>query len=78
MCMSAATNWLPNDVDIKTVQSWLGHSAMEATLRYLKAASARKLIVRDKVNFTFASGRSTDLIDRKVTQPTASIRDRRR
>lgn len=52
---TAATNWLQNDLDIKTVRSWLGHSDMESTLRYLKAASARKPIVRDKVNSTFAS-----------------------
>jgi integrase/recombinase XerD len=51
---TAATNWLQNDVDIKTVQAWLGHSDMESTLRYLKAASARKPIVREKVNAAFA------------------------
>jgi integrase len=51
---TAATNWLQNDVDIKTVQAWLGHSDMESTLRYLKAASARKPIVREKVNTAFA------------------------
>jgi integrase len=51
---TTATNWLQNDVDIKTVQAWLGHSDMESTLRYLKAASARKPIVREKVNTAFA------------------------
>lgn len=51
---TAATTWLQNDVDIRTVQSWLGHSDMESTLRYLKAASARKPIVREKVNAAFA------------------------
>lgn len=51
---TTATNWLQNGVDIKTVQSWLGHSDMESTLRYLKAAAARAPIVRDKVNATFA------------------------
>lgn len=51
---TAATSWLQNDVDIKTVQAWLGHSDMESTLRYLKAASARMPIVKEKVNATFA------------------------
>jgi integrase/recombinase XerD len=52
---TAATTWLQNDIDIRTVQTWLGHSDMESTLRYLKAASARKPIVREKVNAAFAS-----------------------
>ena len=51
---TAATTWLQNDIDIRTVQTWLGHSDMESTLRYLKAASARKPIVREKVNAAFA------------------------
>ena len=51
---TAATNWLQNGVDIRTVQTWLGHSDMESTLRYLKAAAARKPIVKEKVNAAFA------------------------
>ena len=50
---TAATNWLQNGVDIRTVQTWLGHSDMESTLRYLKSA-ARKPIVKEKVNAAFA------------------------
>lgn len=45
---------MQNDIDIRTVQTWLGHSDMESTLRYLQAASARKPIVREKVNAAFA------------------------
>jgi len=52
---TAATTWLQNDIDIRTAQTWLGHSDMESTLRYLKAASARKPIVREKVNAAFAA-----------------------
>ncbi len=51
---TAATTWLQNDIDIRTVQTWLGHSDMESTLRYLKAASARQPIIREKVNAAFA------------------------
>jgi len=39
-------------VDLRTVQSWLGHADMESTLRYLKPA--RGQAVRDKVDATFA------------------------
>jgi integrase/recombinase XerD len=38
-------------VDLRTVQSWLGHSDMESTLRYLKPS--RGQAVRDKVDATF-------------------------
>ncbi len=48
------TTWLQNDSEIRTVQAWLGHLDMEPTLRYLKAASARKPIVREKINAAFA------------------------
>ena len=33
---TAATWWLWSGVDLRTVQSWLGHSEMESTMRYLK------------------------------------------
>jgi integrase len=39
-------------VDLRTVQSWLGHSDMESTLRYLKPSRGQP--VRDKVDATFA------------------------
>ena len=39
-------------VDLRTVQSWLGHSDMESTLRYLRPS--RGQAVREKVDATFA------------------------
>jgi integrase len=39
-------------VDLRTVQSWMGHTDMESTMRYLKPN--RGQAVRDKVNTTFA------------------------
>jgi integrase/recombinase XerD len=33
-----ATTCLQNGLDLKTVQSWLGHSDLQSTMRYLKAA----------------------------------------
>jgi integrase len=38
-------------VDLRTVQSWLGHSDLESTMRYLKPS--RNQAVRDKVNEIF-------------------------
>jgi len=38
--------------DLRTVQSWLGHTDMESTMRYLKPARGKK--VHEKVNETFA------------------------
>ncbi len=46
-----ATKALWNQVDPRTLMKWLGHSDMESTLRYLKAA--RIQAVRDKVNEMF-------------------------
>jgi integrase len=40
------------DVDLRTVQQWLGHSDMESTVRYLKPSRSRQ--VRQKVNSIFA------------------------
>jgi integrase/recombinase XerD len=40
------------DVDLRTVQQWLGHSDMESTMRYLKPSRSQH--VRDKVNEIFA------------------------
>jgi integrase/recombinase XerD len=47
-----ATMHLWNGVDLRTVQSWLGHKDLESTMRYLKPS--RSQAVRDKVNETFA------------------------
>lgn len=47
-----ATWHLWNGVDLRTVQTWLGHSDMESTMRYLKPS--RSQAVRDKVDETFA------------------------
>ena len=47
-----ATLHLAAGVDLRTVQSWLGHTNLESTIRYLKPA--RGEAVRDKVNATFA------------------------
>jgi integrase/recombinase XerD len=38
-------------VDLRTVQSWMGHSDLESTMRYLKPN--RTQAVREKVNVTF-------------------------
>jgi integrase/recombinase XerD len=51
-----ATWSLWNGVDLRTVQSWLGHSDLESTLRYLKPS--RSQATRDKVNQTFSAGGS--------------------
>lgn len=48
-----ATWHLQNNVDIRTVQKWMGHVDIESTMRYLKPA--RNEQVRDKVNSTFLS-----------------------
>lgn len=47
-----ATWHLQAGVDLRTVQKWLGHTDMESTLRYLKAARSQH--VREKVEATFA------------------------
>jgi site-specific recombinase XerD len=39
------------DVDLRTVQQWMGHSDLESTLRYLKPN--RGGAVREKVNAIF-------------------------
>src|ERR1035437_5419391 len=39
-------------IDLRTVQSWLGHSDMESTLRYLKPSRSKE--TRAKVDATFA------------------------
>lgn len=40
------------EVDLRTVQQWLGHSDMESTMRYLKPSRSQQ--VREKVNEIFA------------------------
>jgi integrase len=47
-----ATKHLQAGVDLRTVQSWLGHKDMESTMRYLKPARGKG--IREKVNATFA------------------------
>jgi integrase/recombinase XerD len=39
-------------VDLRTVMSWMGHSSMTSTMRYLKPN--RSLAVRAKVESTFS------------------------
>jgi integrase/recombinase XerD len=48
-----ATRHLQSGIDLRTVQSWLGHSDLESTLRYLKPA--RGAGMRDKVNATWGA-----------------------
>jgi integrase/recombinase XerD len=48
-----ATRHLQSGIDLRTVQSWLGHSDLESTLRYLKPA--RGAGMRDKVNSTWGA-----------------------
>jgi integrase len=40
------------NVDLRTVQLWLGHKDLESTMRYLKPSRSRA--TRDKVNEIFA------------------------
>jgi integrase/recombinase XerD len=47
-----ATRCLWAGVDLRTVQSWLGHSDIESTMRYLKPSRSRQ--TREKVNEIFA------------------------
>jgi integrase/recombinase XerD len=47
-----ATKHLQAGVDLRTVQSWLGHKDIESTMRYLKPARGKG--IRAKVNATFA------------------------
>ena len=47
-----ATMHLQNNIDLRTVQKWLGHADLESTLRYLKPA--RNSAVRARVDSTFA------------------------
>ena len=48
-----ATKHLQAGVDLRTVQSWLGHSDLESTMRYL--TPARDKTAREKVNGTFSA-----------------------
>jgi integrase/recombinase XerD len=47
-----ATMHLQAGVDLRTMQSWMGHKDLESTMRYLKPARGKS--VREKVNATFA------------------------
>ena len=46
-----ATMHLQAGVDLRTVQSWLGHKDLASTMRYLKPARGRE--VRERFNRTF-------------------------
>jgi integrase/recombinase XerD len=46
-----ATRCLWAGIDLRTVQSWLGHKDMESTMRYLKPA--RNTVVQEKFNSVF-------------------------
>jgi integrase/recombinase XerD len=48
-----ATTCLRNGVDVKTLQSWMGHSDLASTMRYLRAASGPS--VRAKVDSIWAA-----------------------
>jgi integrase/recombinase XerD len=47
-----ATMHLQAGVDLRTMQSWMGHKDLESTMRYLKPARGKG--AREKVNATFA------------------------
>ena len=47
-----ATMHLQSGVDLRTMQSWMGHKDLESTMRYLKPARGKG--AREKVNATFA------------------------
>jgi integrase/recombinase XerD len=46
-----ATKHLQAGIDLRTVQSWMGHTDLESTMRYLKPARGKG--IREKVNATF-------------------------
>jgi integrase/recombinase XerD len=47
-----ATKNLWAGVDLRTVQSWMGHTDMESTMRYLKPSRSQQ--THDKVNVVWA------------------------
>jgi integrase/recombinase XerD len=53
-CATFATWTLWKQVDLKTVQSYLGHSDRESTMRYLKPAGPDQ--VRETMNSVFEGG----------------------
>jgi integrase len=48
-----ATKHLQAGVDLRTMQSWMGHKDLESTMRYLKPARGKG--IRERVNATFGS-----------------------
>jgi integrase/recombinase XerD len=48
-----ATMHLQAGVDLRTMQSWMGHKDLESTMRYLKPARGKG--IRERVNATFAA-----------------------
>jgi len=39
---TAATRWLRAGIDVRTVQSWLGHESLETTQKYLEPSKRHR------------------------------------
>jgi len=58
---TAATNWLRNGVDLRTVSAWLGHSSITMTEKYLAPQTGER--AEALMNQVYA----TDVVQREVT-----------